>query len=222
MDKSQHLLTTELEKLRLRIESEPQQVLEAAEVCAAKANQILFPEGVIDSLIIISRCYWALMDYRKGLKRIKEAYNKINQIDNDDALPEILHVHALQYWGQAKFYSAQQFWIKSLEQSALVDQVEIQIESLIGLGNVWRVLREYELAQNTHELAVKVANNMRIDWLEGKARILLAWDHYLLGNYIEMLSILDGAEEALQHHHDTTWHAEIWDFRGLALLGLER
>ncbi|HAS61311.1 MAG TPA: hypothetical protein DCS35_01320 [Vibrio sp.] len=222
MDKSQHLLTNELDRLRQRIETEPSEVLEAAELCAVKANQILYPEGVIDSLIIISRCYWSLMDYRKGLKRIREAFNKLSQVENDDALPEILHIHALQYWGQAKYYSAQQFWIRSLEQSALVEQSEIQIESLIGLGNIWRVLGDYSLAQKTHELAVKVANNMRIDWLEGKARILLSWDHYLLGNYIDMLSILDGAEEALQYHHDSTWHAEIWDFRGLALLGLER
>lgn len=222
MEKSQHLLKEELEKLRTRIESEPKQVLRAAENCAERANSIFYPEGVIDSLIIISRCYWALMDYRKGLKRIREAYNRLHQIDNDDALPEILHVHALHHWGQAKYYSAQQYWIKSLEQSALVDHVEIQIESLIGLGNIWRILREYSLAKSTHELAVKVANNMRIDWLEGKARILLAWDHYLLGRYIEMLSILDGAEEALRDHNDSTWHAEIWDFRGLALLGLER
>ncbi|MGF1910073.1 hypothetical protein L4C38_11565 [Vibrio kasasachensis] len=222
MDKSQQRLTSELEQLRLRIEAEPTQVLEAAELCAVKANQILFPEGAIDSLIIASRCYWSLMDYRKGLKTVREAFSLINQVDNDDALPEILHLHALHYWGQAKYYSAQQYWIKSLEQSALVDQVEIQIESLIGLGNIWRVLGEYSLAKKTHRLAVKVANNMRIDWLEGKARILLSWDHYLLGNYIDMLSILDGAEEALQYHNDSTWHAEIWDFRGLALMGLER
>lgn len=222
MDKSQHLLSDELAKLRTRIESEPKQVLKAAESCAERANSMLFPEGVIDSLIIISRCYWALMEYRKGLKRIRDAYNKLNHMENDDALPEILHVHALHHWGQAKYYSAQQYWIRALEQSALVDDVEIQIESLIGLGNIWRVLREYDLAKSTHELAVKVANNMRIDWLEGKASILLSWDHYLLGNYIEMLSILDSAEEVLSGHNDSTWHAEIWDFRGLALLGLER
>ncbi|ODS05261.1 tetratricopeptide repeat protein [Vibrio scophthalmi] len=222
MDKSQHLLEVELGQLKSRIESEPEQVLLAAEQCATRANQILFPRGVVQSLVIISRCYWALMDYRKGLKTIREAYTKLSQVDNDDDLPEILHLHALHFWGQAKYYSAQQYWIQSLEQSALVDQVEIQIESLIGLGNVWRVLGEYELALSTHELSVKVANNMRIYWLEGKARILLAWDHYLIGHYIDMLSILDSAEEALLHHDDRTWQAEIWDFRGLALLGLER
>ncbi|MFA0519895.1 hypothetical protein AB4501_23400, partial [Vibrio sp. 10N.222.55.E8] len=30
------------------------------------------------------------------------------------------------------------------------------------------------------------------------------------------------AEDALKYHKDNTWHAEVWDFRGLALLGLER
>ena len=222
MDNSQHLLEIELDQLRSRIESEPEQVLLNAEQCATRANQMLFPQGVIQSLVIISRCHWALMDYRKGLKCIREAYAQLIHVDNDDYLPEILHIHALHFWGQAKYYSAQQYWIQSLEQSALVDQIEIQIESLIGLGSVWRVLGEYNLALSTHELAVTVSNNMRINWLEGKSRILLAWDQYLLGHFIDMLSTLDGAEESLQHHQDRTWQAEIWDFRGLALLGLER
>ncbi|WP_070969168.1 tetratricopeptide repeat protein [Vibrio sonorensis] len=222
MDKSQHLLETEIELLRGRIESDPENVLIAAEQCEIRANQILYPEGMIKCLIIIARCHWCLMDYRRGLKAIKEAQSRLGSLDTDEFLPEILHIHALNYWGQAKYYSAQQFWINALEQSALVDEIEFQIESLIGLGNVWRITNEYQLARTTHELAVKVANNTRISWLEGKARILLAWDHYLLNNYVEMLTVLDGANEALEYHDDKTWHAELWDFRGLALIGLER
>lgn len=222
MDKSQRLLEVEIEQLKDRIESEPDKVWAIAEQCASRSAQILYPEGEIQSLIIMSRCAWCSMEYRKGLKYIKEAHSKLNALDTDDLLPEILHIHALQYWGQAKYYSAQQFWINALEQSALVEEVEVQLEALIGLGNVWRITHEYHLARTTHELAVKVANSARIYWLEGKARILLAWDHYLLNNYVEMLSVLDGAHEALRHHDDKTWQAEVWDFRGLALLGLER
>ncbi|WP_047042039.1 hypothetical protein [Vibrio mexicanus] len=222
MDKNQHLLEIEIEQLKPRIEAEPEKVLAIAEQCAARAAQILYPEGAIASQVIMSRCYWCLMDYRRGLKVIKEAHGRLSTLDTDNFLPEILHIYALHYWGQAKYYSAQQYWIKALEQSALVDEVEIQIECLIGLGNVWRITSEHNLAKSTHELAVTVANNMRIGWLEGKARILLAWDLYLLNNYVEMLSVLDGAEEILEGVNNSTWHAEVWDFRGLALLGLER
>lgn len=222
MDKNQYLIETELEQLKKRIDSEPAVVFEVAEQCLVRAEQVLFEEGAIQSLMLMSRCCWNLMDYRKGLKYIKEAYKRQSRLDTDLFLPEILHLHALQFWGQAKYYSAQQYWINALEQSALVDELEIQIECLIGLGNIWRITHEYKLARSTHQLAVKVANNSRIGWLEGKARILLAWDYYLLNNYVEMLSVLDGAEEALKDHPDNTWHAEVWDFRGLALLGLER
>ena len=222
MDKHQYLLETELEQLKSRADSEPQAILELSEQCLVRAEQMLFEKGAIQALMLMSRCHWNLMDYRKGLKSIKEAYSRQNRLDTDIFLPEILHLHALQFWGQAKYYSAQQYWINALEQSALVDEIEIQIECLIGLGNIWRITHEYKLACSTHQLAVKVANNSRIGWLEGKARILLAWNYYLLSNYVEMLSVLDGAEEALQDHHDNTWHAEVWDFRGLALLGLER
>ncbi|NOI14368.1 hypothetical protein [Vibrio hepatarius] len=222
MDKSQRLLDLEIEQLRSRLEIEPEKVSASAEQCAARATQILYPEGEIKSLVIMSRCAWNTMEYRKGLKYIKEAYSKLSSLDTDDFLPEILHVHALHYWGQAKYFSAQQYWINTLEQSALVDEVEFQVEALIGLGNIWRITNDYELAKSTHELAMIVANHTRINWLEGKARILLAWDMYLLENYVEMLSVLDGAIEVLKDHPDSTWQAEIWDFRGLALLGLER
>lgn len=222
MEKSQRLLDTELEQLKSKIESDPDKVFASAEQCLARAAQILYPPAEVKSLIVMARCAWASMDYRKGLRYIKEAHTKHNALDTDDLLPEILHVYALQYWGQAKYYSAQQYWINCLEQSALVDEIEYQIESLIGLGNIWRITQEYGLAQSTHELAVMVANHNRIAWLEGKSRILLAWDLYLLNNYVEMLSVLDGASDLLYDHEDKTWLAEIWDFRGLALLGLER
>ncbi|EPF2681697.1 tetratricopeptide repeat protein [Vibrio vulnificus] len=222
MDKSQLQLDAELRQIKARVNSEPAEVLKIAEQCYIRAEQIVYPAAEIEALLIQSHCCWCLMDYRRGLKLIKEAHSKQNRLDNDDRLPQILHLYALQYWGQAKYYSAQQYWINALEQSALIDETEIQIEALIGLGNVWRITNDYKLAASTHELAVKVANNARINWAEGKARILLAWDYYLLNNYVEMLTILDGASEVLKDYPDNTWQAEIWDFRGLALLGLER
>ncbi len=222
MDRSQLTLETQLQQLKQRVESEPQQVLAEVQQCIDHAAIQINNQSAVRGLILISLCHWHLMDYPKGLKTIKEALHKLNVMDSDDDVAEILHIHALHFWGLAQYYSAQQYWINALEQSALTDQIEIQIESLIGLGNVWRVTDELSLARSTHELAVTVANNARINWLEGKASILLAWDHYLLNQYVEMLSVLDGASEALRYHADQTWQAEIWDFRSLALLGLER
>ena len=126
MDKSQKLLEIEIDQLKSRIEQEPDKVRAIAEQCALRSAQILYPEGEIQCLVIMSRCAWNTMDYRKGLRFIKEAHSKLNALDTDDLLPEILHIHALHYWGQAKYYSAQQFWINALEQSALVDEVEIR------------------------------------------------------------------------------------------------
>ncbi|WED24993.1 hypothetical protein L3Q72_20320 [Vibrio sp. JC009] len=201
---------------------EPEAVLNQASQCLLRSDQVLFPEGGILACIIISKCYKEILDFAQGLKFIKEAITRLNRLDTDLYLPEILHIHAQQFWGQAKYYSAQQFWINALEQAALVGETEIEIECLIGLGNVWRITEEHKLALSTHDLAVQVANNARMDWLEGKARILLARDHYLLNEYTEMLSVLDEAEEVLKNYTKPAWEAEIWDFRGLALLGLER
>ncbi|PWI32647.1 hypothetical protein DI392_14625 [Vibrio albus] len=222
MDKAQVQLDSELERLTSLVEKEPDTTLSQAQQSQIRADQTLYQEGGIQAGIIISRCYWELSDYRSGLKAIKDVHTRLNQLDTDQFLPEILHIHAQHYWGQEKYISAQQYWINALEQAALVGETDIEIESLIGLGNVWRISREYKLAMSTHTLAVNVANNARINWLEGKARIALAWDHYLLNDFTEMLSVLDGAEEVLKHYPNDAWKAEIWDFRALALLGLER
>ena len=222
MDKAHTVLENEIDQLVPRIQEDPEATLSQAKQYLARADHILYPEGGIRLCIIISRCYLQLMDYSLGLKAIKDAHIRLSRLDTDLYLPEILHVHALQFWGQAKYYSAQQYWINALEQAALVGETVIEIESLIGLGNVWRKTNEHKLAMSTHTLAVNVANNARIDWLEGKARILLARDYYLLNDYIKMLSVLDGAEEVLRHNSNAGWKAELWDYRGLALLGLER
>ena len=221
MDKKRHLLEAEIQQLKTRIGNEPDAVLELARQYVEHSLLVRFPEGAILSLMIMARCYWCQADYSNGLKCIKKANTELNALDTDDYRSEILHIHALQYWGQAKYYSAQKYWVNALEHSSLTGDVEIQVECLIGLGNVWRITEEFQLAKSTHELAVTVANNMRLESQEGKARILLSWDLYLLQNYVEMLSVLDGAEEALNEAPDTTWQAEVWDFRSLALLALE-
>ncbi|GEM76661.1 hypothetical protein VSA01S_27730 [Vibrio sagamiensis NBRC 104589] len=222
LDKSQIQLKNELSVLEGKIKSDPQYVFRKAKDCRNRAKQRSFIEGEISALIIMSHAYWCEMDYRQGLKFAEEALQLQNQQDTDELLPQILHLFALHHWGKAKYYTAQQYWIDALEKSALSDNTEIQIEALIGLGNVWRITNEYNLAASTHELAVKVANNSRLPWLEGKALILLAWDYYLLEKFLEMLTVLDSAEECLIAHNDCTWQAEILDFKGLALLGLKR
>ncbi len=222
LDTAHLQLDNELDRLSSLIEKETTATLFQAQQCQTRADQMLYQEGGILAGIIISRCYWEQENYRDGLKAIKDVSNRLNLLDTDQFLPEILHIHALHYWGQEKYLSAQQYWINALEQAALVGETDTEIECLIGLGNVWRITHEYKLAMSTHILAVNVANNARINCLEGKARIQLAWDYYQLNDYTEMLSVLDSAEEVLKHYPNNAWKAEMWDFRALALLGLER
>ncbi|MGX9416461.1 hypothetical protein ACXJY6_15370 [Vibrio sp. RC27] len=222
MDKSLYLLEIEIDQLKRRLESDPLEVQIQAEQCLARSKQIHYPQGTITCLMILSRCSWHLNKYRVGLRYAREALTAQSRLDNDDLLPEILHLHALHYWSEGKYYTSQQYWIHALEQSALEEQVEIEIESLLGLGNIWRANHEYQLACSTHALAVKVANSVRLASFEARSRILWARDHYLLNNFAEMLSVLDGAMELLDERKDAQWCAEAWDFRALALIGLER
>jgi tetratricopeptide (TPR) repeat protein len=222
LDKSRYLLELEIEQLQRRLDADPEHVLALAEQCLVRSKQIHFNEGAIQCLLLMSHCADRLSNHQRGIKLAKEALSTQHDLDTDEYLPEILHLHAIHSWGEKKYYTAQQYWINALEQAALEEDVESELECLMGLGNVWRVTNQLPFAAATHELAVKVANNTRQTWLEGRARLLWAWDLYLLNNFAEMLTVLDVAMELLDDHPNNRWKAEIWDFRALALLGLER
>ncbi|MCV5340532.1 hypothetical protein OFC87_26695, partial [Escherichia coli] len=113
MDKNQIQLEDDLTKLKGQIKSAPKHTFNIAQQYRIRAEQILFVDGEIKALLIMAQCCWCLMDYRQGLKLVKDAYSKQTQLETDDHLPEILHLFALQYWGQAKYYSAQQYWINA-------------------------------------------------------------------------------------------------------------
>ncbi|MGO1297085.1 MAG: tetratricopeptide repeat protein [Vibrio sp.] len=157
----------------------------------------------------------------KSLKHIRQAYRLQQTLETDDYLAEILHVHALIFWKQAKYYSALQFWTRTLELSAWSNSTDVQIQALIGLGNVWRATSVYNLAKVTHELAVKIANHTRQAQLEIRSRIFLSWDLYLLKQYPSMLTELEVAEDLLKSTPNNTLKAQAFDFRAAALLELD-
>lgn len=97
MDKSQIQLEAELNALEGQIKSDPERAFRIAEQCRIRSEQILFVDGEIRALIAMSNACWCSMDYRHGLKLIKDAYNLQIQLDTDDHLPKILHLFALQY-----------------------------------------------------------------------------------------------------------------------------
>ncbi|MCV5991355.1 hypothetical protein OFO94_35370, partial [Escherichia coli] len=78
------------------MKTHPERTLRLAEQCRIRAEQILFIDGEIKALLVMAHSCWCLMEYRQGLKFIKDAYNKQIQLDTDDHLPEILHIFALQ------------------------------------------------------------------------------------------------------------------------------
>lgn len=204
------------------LEKHTSQAQKQARDILLQSELIRYHLGTIKASILLSRTHWHLMEYDAGLRVIKSAYQLLQNQESDDLLPEVLHVYALQYWGKARYFSAQQYWINALEQASLTGNIHIELEALIGLGNIWRITDELELAKKTHKLAADRASKLAIYSLAGKASILLAWDKYLLSDYLGMLSTLDMADAMLVHWEDPTWQAEIYDFRGVAYLGLNR
>lgn len=222
MNKNQEQLESELAHLKEQVETFPEKALFIAEQCQIQAQKMLFSPGEIQALLLRSQCCWFLKEFRQGYKLARDAYRLLMTIDTDEWLPEILYLQGQHHWGQKKFYSAQQAWIQSLEQAALLNNHHILVDSLVGIANIWRETERLPLATSTHQLAADIANQMRLPGKELEAQLLLAWDYYLDNRYVDMLSILDSARDLLKHQSNDIALAKIWDFRALALLGLER
>jgi len=220
VDKSKNKIISDLKTLEKFVENNSEEVKKKAKQTLLLSEKIHFKYGIAYSKLIITQTHWHLMEYQAGLKVAKDILSSYQDLEDDELLPSILHALALHSWGQAKLFSAQQYWIQALEQSLLLDNNKIEVESLIGLGNIWRMTNNLHEANSTHHIAAKRAILYRIPNLEAKAYILQAWDNYLLENYQAMLPILDKAEKLLTHNTNLTWQAEVYDFKGLALLGL--
>ncbi len=220
MSQTSDQLHSTLQQLESRSHYDPSTSLERALICEQQAREDGANALRVRALLVIARSYNDLNQYRKGLKYIKEIYNCTSE--NDDKLPQILHLHARLLFGRKKYYSALQLWISALEQSSLIGNTVYMIKSLAGIADVWCITCGPALAAPTHELAARIANKHLLHALEGQIRLSLAWDHYQLNDYIKMLSELDNTEELLTHTQNNFLHTKLADFRTLALLALDR
>lgn len=220
MKQSQNNIISNLNALDLIVEEDAEKARLGAEQQLILSEKLHFKYGIVYSKLIISTSLWHLLKYQSGFTIAKDLLILQQELDNDDLLPSILHNLALHSWGQAKLYSAQQYWIQALEQSSLLGNNKVEVESLIGLGNIWRMTNSLEDAKSAHNIAAQRAHYYRIPHLEAKAFILYAWDCYLLQDYQAMLPVLFKAEQLLSNSNNLTWKSEVYDFRGLAFLGL--
>lgn len=220
MKKSKDNIISNLNALNLIVEEDAEKAKLGAEQQLLLSEELHFKYGIAYSKLIISTSLWHLLEYQAGFTIAKDLLLLHQELKNDDLFPSILHNLALHSWGQAKLYSAQQYWIQALEQSSLLGDHKIEIESLIGLGNIWRMTNSLDQAKSAHNIAAQRANYYRIPHLEAKAFILHAWDCYLLHDYQAMLPVLFKAEQLLSNSNNLTWKSEVYDFRGLAFLGL--
>nr|WP_159063861.1 hypothetical protein [Thaumasiovibrio occultus] len=222
MNPTQYQIDSDIAAIRDMVELSPANAHQQAQALYHQSEQIQYTYGLVESLILSSEANWHLMNYTDGLKHARRALKVAAQLNHDEKSAKINHLFALHHWGQAKYFTAQRYWLDALDLASLNTQCELEIEALIGLGNVWRITHAYESAEQTHRLAMEMATRNHFPGLTGKAAILLAWDRYLLKNYKGMLSALNIAAKVLEGYPSPTWAAEIYDFRALAYLGLNR
>ncbi|RJG49533.1 hypothetical protein [Motilimonas pumila] len=174
--------------------------------------------GYVQALLKMAEVYWHTMDYHAGLKVCRRVESLLTIELEFEFCPELYHRYASLNWGLARYRSAQHYWNQCLEKSILSNQFKFQIEALVGLGNVWRITDSLHDAESALKFALELAVYCQFEWLGGKAAILLSWTLFLQQRFTDMLPYLDRGSKLLQDCTDQTWHAEIHDFRGLALL----
>ncbi|WP_169337247.1 hypothetical protein [Psychromonas ossibalaenae] len=172
--------------------------------------------------IQLARISWHLMQYKKGLRLCERAEQLLLPEFESQYLAELYHIYALQHWGLARFRSAHHFWNMAMEKSLVHNQLPVQIESLIGVANIWRINQESELSYSALSLAMTLAEQFELNFLAGKSAILLASSLCSLDQYSLMLEVLDKAESFLQNCQDLAWRAQIQELKCQALLNLGR
>ncbi|WP_154116833.1 tetratricopeptide repeat protein [Vibrio cincinnatiensis] len=212
-----------LERLKSQIEtSNSEDILLEANKLLLQAKQINFVSGIITALIILARVHWLREEYDPSVELIKEAESYHNNQDNDEILPEILHLYALNALSCSQHYTAKKYWLDALDKAMFTNNMVIEIESLLGIGDVLFSLEEYARSIEIFELAVQIANKTKNRKLEVRAYILLAKSYFELNHYIDMLTVLDLAEEKVDGKQCPTWNIKLWLLKSSALLKLNR
>jgi len=188
----------------------------------SRAQQLSDAQAQLVSTMQLARIAWHLNQYEKGVKLCERVKQLLLPEFESQYLSELYHIYALQYWGLERFRSAHHFWNLAMEKSLVHNQLNLQIESLIGVGNVWRVNKNLDLSYSALSLAMTLAEQYELNILAGKSAILLSWVLNSLKQHALMLEVLGKAEFFLQEHPDLTWHAEIKDAKSVALANLGR
>lgn len=170
----------------------------------------------------LARIAWHLNQYEKGIKLCARVEQLLLPEFESQYLSELYHIYAQQYWGLERFRSALHFWNLAMEKSLVHNQLNLQIESLIGVASVWKMNKELDLSYSALSLAMTLAEQYDYHVLAGKSAILLSWVLSELKQYALMLEILYRADGFLVGHPDSTWLAEIKDLKRIALANLGR
>jgi hypothetical protein len=185
--------------------------------------QILYDnQALLVATMQLARIAWHLNQYEKGIKLCDRAEKLLLPEFESQYLSELYHIYAQQYWGLERFRSALHFWNLSMEKSLVHNQLNLQIESLIGVSNVWKMNEELDLSYSALSLAMTLAEQYDFNVLAGKSAILLSWVLSDLKQYSLMLEILYKADDFLEGHEDSTWSTEIKDLKSIALASLGR
>lgn len=168
----------------------------------------------------LARIAWHLNQFEKGIKLCERVEELLLPEFESQYLSELYHIYAQQYWGLERFRSAHHFWNMAMEKSLVHNQLNFQIEALIGVGDIWRISKEPDLSYSALSLAMTLAEQYDLNILAGKSAILLGWVLNSLKQHGLMLEVLKKAELFLQGYSDLTWHAEIQDAKSIALANL--
>lgn len=220
----ENVLSIDLQLLELKRQDHlsPSEMRQQVEQIQAAAERIQYPHGMTEAMLFLVHLLWADMDFARARKIIRQAIQFAKQDGALNLLAEAYHLSALIYVASGRYTLALSQWLKCLKLMRGLQQDNLYIEVLIGLGNLWTVDQQNEKAQAELSQALERAQQIQSKSLAAKAAICLSRERLKLGYFEEALSSLEEAEASLSTHNNPTWLAEIYNYRARTWLALSQ
>ncbi|MCB5196244.1 hypothetical protein [Deefgea salmonis] len=220
---AENILSIDLQLLALKQQTPvtSKALLQQAQLIQTCAQAIEYQHGIAEAILLQAQFHWADMDFAAAKQAIRQALHYAKKNQADDLLAEGYHLSALIHVAESSYTHALSAWYKCLKLLRTLRIESLQIEVLIGLGNLWALDLQYEKSQAALNEALTRANQINDAQLAAKAAICLSREHLKQGLFEDALISLSQADRHVSKYTNPTWYAEIYNYRARVWLSLK-
>ncbi len=218
----QNVLSIDLQLLELKSQHghSPAEMRTQIESILASAENLNYPHGIAEAKLYLAQLFWADMSFNHASSIIQQAI-QFAKVDGENyLLTEAYHLSALIYVAKGRYTHALSQWLKCLKLMQSVQHPTLEIDIMIGLGNLWAINQQHEKSLLELSRAYDQAQWIQSPTHAAKAAICLSRERLRLGHFDEALASLEQGTRHLKTLNNPTWLAEICNYRARTWLAL--